>query len=173
MSGSGISWAICKSAPRSRQITTPAPHRSVFYRPDALPAAQPTSSKYWRQKLQLTCSKVVDSDATILFQFVVVVARWWHADEPGGSSWSGEERGRPAVWSDGDKQARPSGGGVDDAGGHATAQGWVGRTHQETADETVLLHTTYVQTETPGLWATTSQIYIVISLQNSCNSHYK
>ena len=28
MSGSGISWAICKSAPRSRQITTPAPHRS-------------------------------------------------------------------------------------------------------------------------------------------------
>ena len=30
MSGSGISWAVCKSAPRSRQITTPAPHRSVF-----------------------------------------------------------------------------------------------------------------------------------------------
>ena len=29
-SGSGISWAICKSAPRSRQITTPAPHHSVF-----------------------------------------------------------------------------------------------------------------------------------------------
>ena len=27
---SGISWAICKSAPRSRQITMPAPHRSVF-----------------------------------------------------------------------------------------------------------------------------------------------
>ena len=36
VSGSGISWAICKSAPRSRQITTPAPHHSVFYRPDAL-----------------------------------------------------------------------------------------------------------------------------------------
>ena len=50
MSGSGISWAICKSAPRSRQITTPAPHHSVFYRPDALPAAQPTASKHWRQK---------------------------------------------------------------------------------------------------------------------------
>ena len=30
MSGSGISLAICKSAPRSRQITTPAPHHSVF-----------------------------------------------------------------------------------------------------------------------------------------------
>jgi len=26
VSGSGISWAICKSAPRCRQITTPAPH---------------------------------------------------------------------------------------------------------------------------------------------------
>ena len=44
-SGSGISWAICKCAPRSRQITTPATHHSVFYRPDALPAAQPTASK--------------------------------------------------------------------------------------------------------------------------------
>ena len=30
MSGSGISWATCKSAPCSRQITTPAPHHSVF-----------------------------------------------------------------------------------------------------------------------------------------------
>ena len=30
VSGSGISWAICKSAPCSRQITTPAPHHSVF-----------------------------------------------------------------------------------------------------------------------------------------------
>ena len=40
---------ICKSAPHSRQITMPAPHCSVFYRPDALPAAQPTASKYWRQ----------------------------------------------------------------------------------------------------------------------------
>ena len=30
VSGSGISWAICKSARRSRQITTPVPHHSVF-----------------------------------------------------------------------------------------------------------------------------------------------
>jgi len=33
VSGNGISWAICKFAPCSRQITTPAPHHSVFYRP--------------------------------------------------------------------------------------------------------------------------------------------
>ena len=30
VSGSGISWAICKSAPRPRQITTPKPHHSFF-----------------------------------------------------------------------------------------------------------------------------------------------
>ena len=46
VSGSGISWAICKYASHSRQITTPAPHHSVFYRPDALPDAQPTSEVF-------------------------------------------------------------------------------------------------------------------------------
>jgi len=35
VSGSGISWAKGKSAP---DITMPAPHHSVFYSPDALPA---------------------------------------------------------------------------------------------------------------------------------------
>jgi len=35
---SGIIWAICIYTPRSRQITMPASHHSVFYRPDALPA---------------------------------------------------------------------------------------------------------------------------------------
>ena len=30
VSGSGISWAVCKSAPHSRRITMPAPHHSVF-----------------------------------------------------------------------------------------------------------------------------------------------
>ena len=48
VSSSGISWAVCKSAPCSRQTTMPVPHHSVFYRPDALPAAQPTASKHWR-----------------------------------------------------------------------------------------------------------------------------
>jgi len=42
VSGSGIS---------SRQITMPAPHQSVFYRPDAVPAAQPTASKHWRHTI--------------------------------------------------------------------------------------------------------------------------
>jgi len=46
--GSGICWAICKSAPHPRQ-----PHQhpitQFFYRPDALADAQPTASKHWRQ----------------------------------------------------------------------------------------------------------------------------
>ena len=48
VSGSGISWDICKSATHSRQITMPAPHHSVFYLPNTLPATQPTASKHWR-----------------------------------------------------------------------------------------------------------------------------
>jgi len=42
VSGSGITV----SAPRSREITTPAPHHSVFYRPDALPDTQPKVLKH-------------------------------------------------------------------------------------------------------------------------------
>ena len=48
VSGSGISWAICKSAPWPRHITMPASHHSVFYRLDALHATPPTASKHWR-----------------------------------------------------------------------------------------------------------------------------
>ena len=54
MSGSGISWATCKSAPRSRQITTPAPHHSGFYRPDALPAGPTNSVKALKAKIYCT-----------------------------------------------------------------------------------------------------------------------
>ena len=50
VSGSDISWAICKSAPRSRQITMPAPHHTLFFtgRMPFLPTNQPTVSKHWR-----------------------------------------------------------------------------------------------------------------------------
>jgi len=34
------------AAPRSRQITMPAPHHSVFCRTDALSAAKPTASQH-------------------------------------------------------------------------------------------------------------------------------
>jgi len=59
VSGSGIGWTICKSAPRSREITTPAPHHSVFYRPDTLPAAQPAASKHWRHSGIMKIGRVV------------------------------------------------------------------------------------------------------------------
>ena len=49
VSGSGISWTVCKSA---RTLLQTDNHTSTpplsFYRPDALPAAQPTASKHWR-----------------------------------------------------------------------------------------------------------------------------
>ena len=44
MSGIGISWAICKSASRSRQITMPLPHHSSFLQAGC-PSCRPTASK--------------------------------------------------------------------------------------------------------------------------------
>jgi len=44
VSGSGICWAICKSAPHPRQPRQ-HPTTQFFYRADALPAAQPTALK--------------------------------------------------------------------------------------------------------------------------------
>jgi len=41
--GSGISWAIYKSAPRSRQTTTQAPQHSVFLQAGC-PSCHPTNS---------------------------------------------------------------------------------------------------------------------------------
>ena len=43
VSGSGITWASRKSASRSRQITTPAPHHSVFLQAGCLSCC-PTNS---------------------------------------------------------------------------------------------------------------------------------
>jgi len=77
MSGSGISWSICKSAPRSRQIFTPAPHHSVIYWPDALPAARPTASKHWRQIRNATRFWQIAIFAQPFF-VMLSVCRWGH-----------------------------------------------------------------------------------------------
>ena len=50
VSGSGISWAICKSAPRCRQMTIPAPPPLTFLQAGCLPAVQPTASTRWRHR---------------------------------------------------------------------------------------------------------------------------
>ena len=72
VNGNWISWAICKSAPRSRQITTPAPHHSVFYRPGALPATQPTASKHWRQTKTEYAHKITTQKITLTTKLVLV-----------------------------------------------------------------------------------------------------
>ena len=72
MSGTGISWAVCKSASHSRQTTIPAPQHSVFYRPDALPATQPTASKHWRPNRQCVCI-IRLSEALRLSTFYLIV----------------------------------------------------------------------------------------------------
>jgi len=45
VSGTGISWAICKSAPCSRQITMPAPHRSVTYNKTNISSTLPSTKR--------------------------------------------------------------------------------------------------------------------------------
>jgi len=42
--GSGISWAMCKAAPYSRQTTTPAPHHSYVFLQAGCPSCRPTNS---------------------------------------------------------------------------------------------------------------------------------
>jgi len=53
VSGSGISWAVCKSASHSRQITTPALHHSVFTgrMPFLSPNQQRQSTEGWSLSL--------------------------------------------------------------------------------------------------------------------------
>jgi len=94
VSGSGISWAICKSAPRCRPITTPAPHRSVFYRPDALPATQPTASKHWRHIAQLDgiiWNRIIDVFFVTVHTFQSIFNLWevieYIADTSAAKTW--------------------------------------------------------------------------------------
>jgi len=77
VSGSGISWAVCKSAPRSRQPRHDSTPPLSFFTGYALPAAQPTASKHcrhWECKTQynkfvfsclLTLTKYADSVALL------------------------------------------------------------------------------------------------------------
>jgi len=61
VSGSGISWAICKSAPCSRQTTTPAPHHSFFtgQMPFLLPNQQRQSTEGRIQYIH-SCTKYTE-----------------------------------------------------------------------------------------------------------------
>ena len=68
--GSGVSWAIYKSAHLCRQITMPSPQHSVFYRPDALPATQPTASKHWRHWYGALCEEILLAEISRVYQWL-------------------------------------------------------------------------------------------------------
>jgi len=80
VSGSGISWAICKSAPRSRQITTPAPHYSVFLQ-SRCPSCRPTHSvkalKAWCMGQQQYNSREEKKDNGIVFMNFYQFFKTW------------------------------------------------------------------------------------------------
>jgi len=58
VNGSGISWAICKSAPRFRQITVPALHYSFLQA--GCPSYRPTYSvKALKAKGKQTSSLII------------------------------------------------------------------------------------------------------------------
>ena len=91
VSGSGISWATWKSAPRSRQITMPAPHHSVFTgrMPFLLPNQQRQSTEGCTLQQGVKC--VVDKRKSkwLLLKGMFLCARivshncWWNADNGG------------------------------------------------------------------------------------------
>ena len=87
VSGSGISWAICKSAPLSRQIITSEPNCSVFYRPDALPATQPTMSKHWRQRVLPTIWRRNSVEKTVSLSRYVERTELWEGSGRRRRSW--------------------------------------------------------------------------------------
>jgi len=92
VSGSGISWAIGMSAPRSRQITTPAPHHSVFYRPDALPVAQPTASEHWRDNCYLLLTYLYLDMPRCMQSVFSVLFTMWHEQACSVSSFQSTSR---------------------------------------------------------------------------------
>ena len=102
LSGSGISWAICKSAPRSRQITRSVPHHSVFTgRMSFLPPNQQCQStegivteisaltKLTTHTSRLKCKKTViivmhtfDNNRSRLYEVTYLVVLPLLADKP-------------------------------------------------------------------------------------------
>jgi len=63
-SGSGICWAICKSAPHPRQITTPASHHSVFT--GRMPFLQPNQHRQSTEGKLLFISYIYSSISCML-----------------------------------------------------------------------------------------------------------
>jgi len=76
VSGNGISWAVCKSASRCRQITMPAPHQSVFTgRMPFLTPSQQHQSTEGRLKLW----SEMELSSCVLFFLYSLCINVWHA----------------------------------------------------------------------------------------------
>jgi len=86
VSGSGISWAICKSAPRSRQITTPAPHRSVFT--GRMPFLPPNHQCQSTEGTYLVIVSIAYYASIVYFALAAVTVHSSHMTVPSSASWS-------------------------------------------------------------------------------------
>ena len=80
VSSSGISWAICKSAPRSRQITAPAPHHSVFLQAGC-PACRPNNSvkALKANSVHITCLYKIRIKHSYVMQHLLFLRCWFPA----------------------------------------------------------------------------------------------
>jgi len=79
VSGSGINWAICKSAHCSREITMPAPHHSVFTgRMPFLPPNQQRQNTDGCCQSTEECTKVILNSTKILrtLNFINIFLFW-------------------------------------------------------------------------------------------------
>ena len=84
MSGSGIPWAVCKSAPRSCQITTPVPHHSVLQA--GCPSCRPTNSV---KALKVSRTPVEDVCICLLLCLVTGTASSACSSSSGGRCFTG------------------------------------------------------------------------------------
>jgi len=77
VSGSGISWATCKSAPCPSQITTPASHHSVILQATC-PSSHPTNSvkalkaKHWTSLYSTVYTKASNNSTCLLISWHMV-----------------------------------------------------------------------------------------------------
>ena len=84
MSGSGISWSICKSAPRPKHKTMPESHHSVFYRPDALTASLPANQQQQSTECKMVLYKLkllgftITMVKTIVFANIIIIIILFH-----------------------------------------------------------------------------------------------
>jgi len=122
VSGSGISWAMCKSAPHSRQITMPAPQHSVFtgQMPFPLPNQQRQSTegqghfqnnalikaqcRYCNINMQITMLSLVDTSTIAHIacskQLLCCTAKWLSMPitEPILGRWGSALAARTSGW---------------------------------------------------------------------------